>query len=73
MNSPDYSGVEPATVLKDFLQRIEHYAETYVELKENDDHELPFVKIFDQGDRFIVNRLRGTSLPSSYSIAPSRF
>ena len=33
--------------------------EVYVTLNETTDRELPFIKIVDTGDRFIVNRIRG--------------
>ena len=64
-------GLEPANVLEDFMKRIAHYEEVYVPLSEANDRELPFIKIIDTGDRFIVNRLRGLQINWLFEISLS--
>ena len=45
--------------LKDFMQRIEHYKEEYESLDYAHDKDISFIQIFNQGERFIVNKLAG--------------
>ena len=43
----------------DFMQRIEHYRIHYESLDYTHDHDLSFIQIFNQGERFLVNKLAG--------------
>ncbi|XP_046334691.1 6-phosphofructo-2-kinase/fructose-2,6-bisphosphatase 3-like isoform X3 [Haliotis rufescens] len=57
--SPDYKGMDTNEAVKDFMQRIEHYSETYEPLDWSHDRDLSFIQIFNQGERFLVNKLAG--------------
>ncbi|KAI8781619.1 6-phosphofructo-2-kinase/fructose-2,6-bisphosphatase isoform X1 [Biomphalaria glabrata] len=57
--SPDYLGMDKNTALEDFLKRIEHYKQEYEALDYRFDKDISFIQIFNQGERFIVNRLAG--------------
>lgn len=43
----------------DFLQRIKHYDQTYEKLDYVHDRNMSFIQIFNQGERFLVNKLAG--------------
>lgn len=58
---PDYEGMDRDAAAKDFLKRIAHYQGSYEPLCEEHDRELSFIKIYDQGEKFLVNRAIGTS------------
>ncbi|XP_021359815.1 6-phosphofructo-2-kinase/fructose-2,6-bisphosphatase-like isoform X2 [Mizuhopecten yessoensis] len=57
--SPDYNGMDQTEAIADFLQRIKHYSETYEPLCHEHDKDLSFIQIFNQGERFQVNKLAG--------------
>ncbi|KAL3853720.1 hypothetical protein ACJMK2_017238 [Sinanodonta woodiana] len=57
--SPDYSGMDKTEAMQDFLQRIEHYREHYESMDYSYDKNLSFIQIFNQGERFLVNKLAG--------------
>ncbi|RUS84880.1 hypothetical protein EGW08_007349, partial [Elysia chlorotica] len=57
--SPDYEGMDTSVALDDFLKRIEHYNEEYETLDYKHDKDISFIQIFNQGERFIVNKLAG--------------
>ncbi|VDD83383.1 unnamed protein product [Mesocestoides corti] len=57
VNSPDYIGVDKDFALQDFLKRIEHYAARYEPIDDDIDKELPYIKIFNQGQRYLANRI----------------
>uniref|UniRef100_A0A0B7A4W9 6-phosphofructo-2-kinase domain-containing protein n=2 Tax=Arion vulgaris TaxID=1028688 RepID=A0A0B7A4W9_9EUPU len=57
--SPDYEGMDKNAVLDDFLKRIEHYKQEYEPLDYAYDKDISFIQIFNQGERFIVNKLAG--------------
>lgn len=61
MNNPDYRDLnDKEAALQDFLQRIQHYKTEYEPLDEQSrDAQLSFIKIFNQGERFLINRLQG--------------
>lgn len=42
------------------MKRIKHYEDVYEPMDEGLDRELSFIKVIDQGERYHVNRLRGT-------------
>ncbi len=62
MNSPDYIGVDKDFALQDFLKRIEHYAARYEPIDDDIDKDLPYIKIFNQGQRYLANRIAGESI-----------
>ena len=41
------------------MKRIKHYEDMYEPLDEENDKELSFIKIFNQGEKFLVNRVNG--------------
>jgi broad specificity phosphatase PhoE/predicted kinase len=54
--SPDYEGVDEEEAVRDFRQRIAHYADGYEETAED---EGPFVKIIDVGRKMVLHRIEG--------------
>ena len=59
MSSPDYVSSDEAGAIDDFYQRMRHYEATYESLDETLDRDLSFIKIFNQGEKFLVNKLQG--------------
>ncbi|CAH1784417.1 unnamed protein product [Owenia fusiformis] len=59
VTSPDYKDMNKDEAITDFLQRIDHYQENYVPLDEKCDKNYSFIKIFNQGERFLVNKVAG--------------
>ena len=59
MCSPDYQGQDKNEAIKDFMQRIEHYRISYETMDSADERDLSYIQIFNQGERFIVNKLAG--------------
>ena len=57
--SPDYIGVDKNAAVEDFMKRIEHYRLHYESLDYTHDKDLSFIQIFNQGERFLVNKLAG--------------
>ncbi|XP_052823200.1 6-phosphofructo-2-kinase/fructose-2,6-bisphosphatase isoform X4 [Octopus bimaculoides] len=57
--SPDYIGMDKNEAVGDFLQRIKHYDQTYEKLDYIHDRNMSFIQIFNQGERFLVNKLAG--------------
>nr|KAG5708743.1 hypothetical protein BaRGS_031897 [Batillaria attramentaria] len=55
--SPDYVGTDKNEAVKDFLQRIEHYRQTYETMDSETERDMSYIQIFNQGERFIVNKL----------------
>lgn len=58
INGPDYKDVDPERAREDFQIRIKNYEKAYETLDVDVDIKLSFVKIFDVGERFIVNGVR---------------
>ncbi|XP_060039352.1 6-phosphofructo-2-kinase/fructose-2,6-bisphosphatase 1 isoform X2 [Erinaceus europaeus] len=58
LSSPDYIDCDQEKVLEDFLKRIECYATNYQPLDDELDSHLSYIKIFDVGMRYLVNRLQ---------------
>ncbi|KAL8569435.1 6-phosphofructo-2-kinase/fructose-2,6-bisphosphatase 4 [Nucella lapillus] len=57
--SPDYVGQDKNEAVTDFLQRIEHYRQSYETMDSKTERDLSYIQIFNQGERFIVNKLAG--------------
>lgn len=57
--SPDYKNVDSDTAIGDFLERIRLYEIAYDPIDEKLDKHLSFIKIFNVGERFLVNRVIG--------------
>ncbi|CAK6450021.1 unnamed protein product [Pipistrellus nathusii] len=58
LGSPDYIDCDREKVLEDFLKRIECYELNYQPLDEELDSHLSYIKIFDVGTRYMVNRVQ---------------
>ncbi|XP_062316443.1 6-phosphofructo-2-kinase/fructose-2,6-bisphosphatase isoform X2 [Osmerus eperlanus] len=58
LSSPDYVGCDQEEAVADFLKRIECYKVTYVPLDDNKDRNLSYIKIFNVGSRYLVNRVQ---------------
>ncbi|KAK2145758.1 hypothetical protein LSH36_660g06029 [Paralvinella palmiformis] len=59
VTSPDYRDHNVSDAVDDFLKRIKHYEAMYEPLDENTDKQLSFIKIFNQGEKYLVNRVHG--------------
>ncbi|KAJ8410545.1 hypothetical protein AAFF_G00194490 [Aldrovandia affinis] len=57
LSSPDYKDCDKEEAVEDFLKRIECYKVTYVPLDEDFDRNLSYIKIFNVGSRYLVNRV----------------
>lgn len=57
--SPDYKNVDSETAIGDFLERIRLYEIAYDPIDEKLDKHLSFIKIYNVGERFLVNRVIG--------------
>ncbi|XP_045851300.1 6-phosphofructo-2-kinase/fructose-2,6-bisphosphatase 1 isoform X2 [Meles meles] len=58
LGSPDYRDCDREKVLEDFLKRIECYEVNYQPLDDELDSHLSYIKIFDVGTRYMVNRVQ---------------
>ncbi|XP_066213576.1 6-phosphofructo-2-kinase/fructose-2,6-bisphosphatase 1 isoform X3 [Saccopteryx leptura] len=58
LGSPDYMNCDRERVLEDFLKRIECYELNYQPLDDELDSHLSYIKIFDVGTRYMVNRVQ---------------
>ncbi|XP_074180251.1 6-phosphofructo-2-kinase/fructose-2,6-bisphosphatase 1 isoform X10 [Rhinolophus sinicus] len=58
LGSPDYIDCDREKVLEDFLKRIECYEVNYQPLDDELDSHLSYIKIFDVGTRYMVNRVQ---------------
>ncbi|XP_062939203.1 6-phosphofructo-2-kinase/fructose-2,6-bisphosphatase 1 isoform X1 [Cynocephalus volans] len=58
LSSPDYLNCDREKVLEDFLKRIKCYEVNYQPLDEELDRHLSYIKIFDVGTRYMVNRVQ---------------
>ncbi|CAD5123982.1 DgyrCDS12288 [Dimorphilus gyrociliatus] len=59
ISSPDYKMMDKEKAVEDFQKRINHYEIFYEPLDEEHDRPLSFIKIFNQGEKFVVNRVKG--------------
>ncbi|XP_074873693.1 6-phosphofructo-2-kinase/fructose-2,6-bisphosphatase 1 [Carettochelys insculpta] len=58
LSSPDYTGYDREQVLGDFLSRIQCYELTYEPLDAELDSSLSYIKIYNVGLRYLVNRVQ---------------
>ncbi|XP_015670428.1 6-phosphofructo-2-kinase/fructose-2,6-bisphosphatase 1 isoform X2 [Protobothrops mucrosquamatus] len=58
LTSPDYRDCNRDEVVEDFLKRIECYQKTYQPLDDELDSSLSYIKIFNVGSRYLVNRVQ---------------
>ncbi|XP_011619304.1 6-phosphofructo-2-kinase/fructose-2,6-bisphosphatase-like isoform X1 [Takifugu rubripes] len=58
LSSPDYAGCDKEEAVADFLKRIECYQVTYIPLDDTKDRNLSYIKIFNVGSRYLVNRVQ---------------
>nr|XP_028568964.1 6-phosphofructo-2-kinase/fructose-2,6-bisphosphatase 1 isoform X2 [Podarcis muralis] len=58
LTSPDYKDCNRDEVVEDFLKRIECYQKTYQPLDDDLDRSLSYIKIFNVGSRYLVNRVQ---------------
>ncbi|RMZ98015.1 6-phosphofructo-2-kinase fructose-2-6-bisphosphatase-like isoform X1, partial [Brachionus plicatilis] len=59
ISSPDYKNVDSQLAVNDFLERIRLYEMQYEPIDETLDKKYSFIKIFNVGERFLVNRVIG--------------
>lgn len=59
INSPDYKNIDSDTAVIDFLERIRLYEMQYETISDQLDKHHSFIKIYNVGERFIVNRVLG--------------
>ena len=59
VTSPDYNGINKDSAVDDFLMRIRHYESAYEPIDEKLDKDLSYIKIFNQGEKFLVNKVSG--------------
>lgn len=57
LSCPDYKGRDMKETVEDFQKRIDCYKRAYVSLDEDFDRNLSFIKIFNVGRRYLVNRV----------------
>ncbi|KAL8164279.1 UNVERIFIED_CONTAM: hypothetical protein K2H54_048485 [Gekko kuhli] len=58
LTSPDYKDCNRDEVVDDFLKRIECYQKTYQPIDDELDSSLSYIKIFNVGSRYLVNRVQ---------------
>ncbi|XP_077426707.1 6-phosphofructo-2-kinase/fructose-2,6-bisphosphatase 1-like isoform X2 [Vanacampus margaritifer] len=58
ISGPDYINCDKDEAVADFLKRIECYKLTYVTLDDNKDRNLSYIKIFNVGSKYLVNRVQ---------------
>ncbi|CEQ39764.1 SPOSA6832_01312, partial [Sporobolomyces salmonicolor] len=56
LSSPDYKGWNPEQAVKDYMMRIAEHAKRYETMETSGG---PFVKIYNIGERLVVNNIRG--------------
>jgi broad specificity phosphatase PhoE/predicted kinase len=59
VTSPDYQGKDREQAVEDFKKRIEHYQKAYEPIDDAIDKGISFIKIYNQGEKFLVNRVHG--------------
>lgn len=59
VSSPDYKNVDSVAAVNDFLERIRLYEIQYEPIDDKLDKAWSFIKIYNVGERFLVNRVIG--------------
>lgn len=59
VSSPDYINMNTELVVRDFLQRIEHYEERYQTIHEDKESHLSFMKVYNAGKKVVVYNNEG--------------
>uniref|UniRef100_A0A1I8P6R5 6-phosphofructo-2-kinase domain-containing protein n=1 Tax=Stomoxys calcitrans TaxID=35570 RepID=A0A1I8P6R5_STOCA len=59
VSSPDYVNMNTDLVVRDFLQRIEHYEERYQSIHEDKESHLSFMKVYNAGKKVVVYNNEG--------------
>jgi len=59
VSSPDYLAIDKDHAVEDFKERIAVYEKQYCTLDEELDKNLSFIKIYDQGERYLINDIHG--------------
>jgi len=59
VSSPDYQLTDKENAIQDFRERIAVYESQYNTLDEELDKNLSFIKIYNQGERYLVNNIHG--------------
>ncbi|CAL8083901.1 unnamed protein product [Calicophoron daubneyi] len=59
VSSPDYVGMDREEAMKDFMLRMQHYEAQYVPIDDDLDKDWSYIKIFNQGQRYLANRIEG--------------
>ncbi|KAM8720912.1 hypothetical protein ACLKA7_006884 [Drosophila subpalustris] len=59
VSSPDYINMNTELVVRDFLQRIEHYEERYQPIDEVAESHLSFMKVYNAGKKVVVYNNEG--------------
>ena len=59
MSSPDYQNMDKDHAVEDFKHRIALYEQQYDTLDEEFDKSLSFIKIINQGERYLINNIHG--------------
>ncbi|CAH8498419.1 unnamed protein product [Dicrocoelium dendriticum] len=57
VSSPDYIGMDRDEAMKDFMKRLKHYDAQYVTIDDELDKHWSYIKIFNQGQRYLANRI----------------
>ncbi|XP_041429153.1 6-phosphofructo-2-kinase/fructose-2,6-bisphosphatase isoform X2 [Xenopus laevis] len=58
LSSPDYKDCDREKVVEDFLKRIDCYSMYYQPLHDDLDSSLSYIKIFNVGSRYLVNKVQ---------------
>jgi len=65
VSSPDYKTTDKDNAIEDFRRRIAVYEQQYNSLDEELDKNLSFIKIYNQGERYLINNIHGMKLSSA--------
>ncbi|KAL8589370.1 hypothetical protein ACOMHN_021522 [Nucella lapillus] len=56
VGGPDYVGQDSESVVRDFMERIEHYRKVYEPLGGKGEEDVPYIQIIDKGAQFVANK-----------------
>ena len=62
VSSPDYVSTNEVAAIKDFYRRMRHYEAQNESLDDTYDKDLSFIKIFNQGEKYVINNVQGQLL-----------